>query len=407
MPGRLHARLYIAPFAALAGGLFMTGCDEAGGQAAPAAPPPPAVTVVTLRQQPVTITTELPGRTAAFRTAEVRPQVGGVVRERLFAEGAEVQAGQQLYQIDPAPYQASLDSAQATLQRNEATAASAAVTVNRYRPLVRARAVSQQDLDLAEAALRQAQADVAQARAAVQTARINLDYTTVTSPIPGRTGRSTVTPGALVTAQQDASLVTITQLDPIYVDVTQPAARVMRLRRDLASGALRRDSEGQALVRLTLEDGTEYPEAGQLQFSEVIVDQGTGSITIRAVFPNPNGELMPGLFVRARIEEGVTDHALMVPQQAVTRTPRGEATALVVDGEGTVAARIIKADRAIGTAWLVTEGLSAGDRVIVEGVQRARPGGKVNATETTQQALNERGQAPPAPPPSATPAAGR
>jgi membrane fusion protein (multidrug efflux system) len=216
-----------------------------------------------------------------------------------------------------------------------------------------------------------------------------------------------VTPGALVTAQQDASLVTITQLDPIYVDVTQPAARVMRLRRDLASGALRRDSEGQALVRLTLEDGTEYPEAGQLQFSEVIVDQGTGSITIRAVFPNPNGELMPGLFVRARIEEGVTDHALMVPQQAVTRTPRGEATALVVDGEGTVAARIIKADRAIGTAWLVTEGLSAGDRVIVEGVQRARPGGKVNATETTQQALNERGQAPPAPPPSATPAAGR
>lgn len=386
-----------APAFCLLGGLFLlAACDDKQAATPAAAPPPPAVTVVTLRQQPVTITTELPGRTAAFRTAEVRPQVGGVIRERLFTEGAEVQAGQPLYQIDPAPYQAALDSAQATLQRHEATAASATVTVNRYRPLVRARAVSQQDLDLAEAALRQAQADVAQARAAVQTARINLDYTNVASPIPGRTGRSTVTAGALVIAQQADSLATITQLDPIYVDVTQPAARVMRLRRDLANGTLRRDDSGQALVRLTLEDGTEYAEAGRLQFSEVIVDQGTGSITIRAVFPNPQGQLMPGLFVRARIEEGVTDRALMVPQQAVTRTPRGEAAAMVVDAEGTVATRIIQAERAIGNAWLVTDGLSEGDRVIVEGVQRARPGGKVNATETTQQALNERGAAAPA-----------
>ncbi|MDB5415732.1 MAG: family efflux transporter, subunit [Rubritepida sp.] len=379
--------------AAIGAALVVAGCDERQA-AAPAAPPPPNVTVVTLRQQPVAVTTELPGRTSAFQTAEVRPQVGGVIRERLFTEGAEVQAGQPLYQIDPAPYQAALDSAQATLERNQATAASAGVTVNRYRPLVRARAVSQQDLDLAEAGLRQAQADVAQGRASVETARINLDYTKVTSPIAGRTGRSTVTAGALATSQQAASLVTITQLDPIYVDVTQPAARVMRLRRDLANGTLRQDGDGQAVVHLTLEDGTEYPEAGRLQFSEVIVDPGTGSITIRAVFPNPNGQLMPGLFVRARIEEGVTDRAIMVPQQGVTRTPRGEATALVVDGEGTVAARIIKADRAIGTAWLITDGLREGDRVIVEGVQRARPGGKVNATETTQQALNERAQAP-------------
>ncbi|TCH99649.1 efflux RND transporter periplasmic adaptor subunit [Roseococcus sp. SYP-B2431] len=386
----------------------IVGCEEKQA-AAPEAPPPPAVTVVSLRQQPVTITTELPGRTSAFQTAEVRPQVGGVIRERLFTEGAEVQAGQPLYQIDPAPYQAQLDSAEAALRRNEAAAASAAVTVNRYRPLVRARAVSQQDLDLAEAALRQAQADVASGRAAVETARINLDYTRVTSPIAGRTGRSAVTAGALVTSQQTASLVTITQLDPIYVDVTQSAARVMRLRRDLAEGTLRQDGEGQAVVHLTLEDGTEYPEAGRLQFSEVIVDPGTGSITLRAVFPNPNGQLMPGLFVRARIEEGVTDRALMVPQQAVTRTPRGEATAMVVDAEGTVAARIIKAERAIGTAWLVTEGLSEGDRVIVEGIQRARPGGKVNATETTQQALNERGAAAASASASANaaPAAGR
>lgn len=393
LPPPRHFRLSRA--AVLIGAaLAVTGCDENQAATPAAAPPPPNVTVVTLRQQPVAITTELPGRTAAFQTAEVRPQVGGVIRERLFTEGAEVEAGQPLYQIDPAPYQAALDSAQATLQRSEASEASAAVTVNRYRPLVRARAVSQQDLDLAEASLRQAQADVASGRAAVETARINLDYTRVTSPIAGRTGRSSVTPGALVTAQQTNSLVTITQLDPIYVDVTQPASRVLRLRRELAAGTLRQDAEGQAVVHLTLEDGSEYPQTGRLQFSEVIVDPGTGSITIRAVFPNPNGELMPGLFVRARIEEGVTDRALMVPQQAVTRTPRGEATAMVVDAEGTVAARIIRADRAIGTAWLVSEGLREGDRVIVEGIQRARPGGRVNATETTQQALNERAAAP-------------
>ena len=399
MPPLSALRFLGAPRAAglaalLGAGLTLAACDENQAATPPQAPPPPAVTVVTLRQQAVPVTVDLPGRTTAFQTAEVRPQVGGVIRERLFTKGAEVQAGQPLYQIDPAPYQAALDSAQATLQRYEATAASAAVTVNRYRPLVRARAVSQQDLDLAEAALRQAQADVAAGRAAVDTARINLDYTRVTSPIAGRTGRSSVTPGALVTAQQTTSLVTITQLDPIYVDLTQPASRVLRLRRELANGTLRRDENGQAVVRLLLEDGTEYPEAGRLQFSEVIVDQGTGSLTFRAVFPNPQGQLLPGLFVRARVEEGVTDHALMVPQQAVTRTARGEATALVVDAEGTVSARIIQAERAIGTSWLVTDGLKAGDRVIVEGVQRARPGGKVNATETTQQALNERGAAP-------------
>ena len=374
--------------------LAMAGCDDDQAATPTSAAPPPQVTVVALQRQPVAVTVDLPGRTTAFQTAEVRPQVGGVIRERLFSEGAEVQAGQPLYQIDPAPYQAALDSAQATLRRNEATAASAAVTVNRYRPLVRARAVSQQDLDLAEATLRQAEADVAVGRASVETARINLGYTQGTSPIAGRTGRSSVTAGALVTAQQASSLVTITQLDPIYVDMTQPASRVLRLRRELANGSLRRDAEGQAIVHLILEDGTEYAEAGRLQFSEVIVDQGTGSLTFRAVFPNPRGELLPGLFVRARVEEGITDRALMVPQQAVTRTPRGEATTLVVDAEGTVSARIIKTDRAIGTAWLVTEGLNEGDRVIVEGVQRARPGSKVNATETTQQALNARAAAP-------------
>ncbi|WP_424811857.1 efflux RND transporter periplasmic adaptor subunit [Roseococcus sp. YIM B11640] len=373
------------PALALSAALLTAGCDDAGGTqaATPQAPPPPEVSVVTLRRTAVPLMMELPGRTSAFLTAEIRPQVGGVLQERLFQEGTAVTAGQKLYQIDPAPYRAALDSAQATLQRSEATAASALVTVQRYRPLVRARAVSQQDLDLAEAALRQAEADVAQAKAAVETARINLAYTTVSSPIAGLAGRSSVTPGALVTAQQTNSLVTITQLDPIYVDMTQPASRLMRLRRDFASGALRRDSEGQAVVRLKLEDGTEYPEPGRLQFSEVIVDQGTSSVTVRAVFPNPHGQLMPGLFVRAQLEEGVTDQALMVPQQAVTRTPRGEATALVVKEDGTVEARILNAARAIGTSWLVTEGLADGERVIVEGVQRARPGGKVRATEIT------------------------
>ncbi|WP_431282555.1 efflux RND transporter periplasmic adaptor subunit [Humitalea sp. 24SJ18S-53] len=387
-----HRRRLAAPASALVLALLAAGCKEQQSQAAPAAPPPAAVTVVTLRQQPVPITIELPGRTAAYRTAEVRPQVGGVVRERLFAEGQDVQAGQPLYQIDPAQLQASLDSAEASLQRNEATAASAEITVNRYRPLVRARAVSQQDLDNAEASLRQAQADVALARAAVQSARINLDFTRVTSPIPGRTGRSSVTPGALVTADQANALVTITQLDPIYVDMTQPSSRLLRLRRDVASGALRRDDAGAAVVKLVLEDGSEYAAPGQLQFSEVIVDPGTGSVTLRAVFPNPQGLLMPGMFVRARVEEGVTDRALLVPQQAVTRTPRGEATTMVVDAENKVSARIIQAERAVGTTWLVTAGLQAGDRVIVEGVQRARPGATVTVTETTQAALDQRGR---------------
>jgi membrane fusion protein (multidrug efflux system) len=335
----------------------------------------------------------MPGRTAAYRVAEVRPQVGGVLRERMFTEGQEVRAGQPLYQIDPAFHQASLDSAEAALARAEATAASARITVNRYRPLVRARAVSQQDLDNAEAALRQAQADVAAARAAVQTARINLDYTRVTSPIDGRTGRSAVTPGALVTANQASALVTITQLDPIYIDVTQPSARLLQLRRDLADGTLRRDAADHAAARLILEDGSEYPHPGQLQFTEVIVDQGTGSVTLRAVFPNPDGLLMPGMFVRARVEEGVTDRALLVPQQAVQRTPRGEATTFVVNAEDVVEPRILRADRAIGTSWLVTDGIREGDRVIIEGVMRVRPGARVKATETTQQALDERRRA--------------
>lgn len=404
LPGAsLPMRARVSGAAALAGLLMLAACDEPrSAQAQQAAtPPPPDVTVIAIRREAVSVNTEMPGRTAAYQTAEVRPQVGGVIRERMFTEGQEVKAGQQLYQIDPAPYQASLDSAEAALARAQAAAGSAEITVNRYRPLVRARAVSQQDLDTAEATLRQARADVASAEASVETARINLTYTRVLSPIDGRTGRSSVTPGALVTASQTTALLTITRLDPIYVDVTQPSARLLQQQRAIASGALRRDTADQAQARLILEDGSEYPHPGRLQFSEVIVDQGTGSVTLRAIFPNPEGMLMPGMFVRARVEEGVTDQALLVPQQAVMRTPRGEASTYVVNAQGVVEPRILRTDRAIGTNWLVTDGIREGDRVIVEGVLRVRPGARVNATETTMQALGERNAAP-----AATPRAG-
>jgi len=362
----------------------LAACDDkpnGAANAAPAPPPPAQVTVVTLRHQPAPVTTVLPGRTTAFRVAEVRPQVGGVLRERLFTEGEEASADEPLFRIDPAPFQAALETAEASLARAEASAHSADLTVNRYRPLVRARAVSQQDLDLAEAALRQAQADVASAQAAVDTARINLGYTVVNSPIAGRTGRSSVTVGALVTASQSAPLVTVTQLDPIYVDMTQPSAALLRQRRDVADGVLRRDAADRAAAVLILEDGTEYAHRGEIQFSEVIVDQGTGSVTLRAVFPNPDGLLMPGMFVRARVEEGTIDRALLVPQQAVLRTPRGEPMAYVVNAQDVVEQRILKTSRAIGNNWLVTEGLAAGDRVVMEGVQRIRAGAKVAVSE--------------------------
>ncbi|MDN3565429.1 efflux RND transporter periplasmic adaptor subunit [Paeniroseomonas aquatica] len=366
--------------------LPLAACQEEAAK--PAAPPPAAVTVLPLKPETVAITTELPGRTTPFRTAEVRPQVGGVIKERLFTEGAATEAGKPLYQIDPAPFQASLQSAEASQARAEAAATSARTTVNRYQPLVRARAVSQQDLDNALATLRQAEADIASAKASVTTARLNLGYTRVDAPIPGRTGRSSVTPGALVTADQTNALVTITQLDPIYVDVTQPSSTLLRLKRELAAGRLRRVADDQAEVHLTLEDGSDYAQAGRLQFSEVIVDPGTGSVTLRAVFPNPDGVLMPGMFVRAKLEEGTAEGVILVPQQAVARNAKGEATAMVVDAEGKVQPRIIRADRAIGNRWLVSEGLQANDRVIVEGLQRARPGAQVQATETTQQALD-------------------
>jgi membrane fusion protein, multidrug efflux system len=337
-----------------------------------AAPPnlPPEVGVMTLHPQPVIITTDLPGRTVAYRVAEVRPQVSGVILKRLFIEGGEVKAGQQLYQIDPAPFQANLESAQASLARARATLRSAALLTQRYKPLAEAHAVSQQNYDDAVAAESQAAADIALAKAAVDTAHINLAYTRVLSPISGRTGRSSVTEGALVDANQSRALVVVQQLDPIYVDVTQPSTILLRLEREFASGKLKQFSEAQTKAQLKLEDDGPYEPAGKLQFAEVTVDSGTGSVTLRAVFPNPQHILLPGMFVHMRIDEGVNEQGLLVSQRAISHNSLGEATTMVVGADDTVSTRVINTERAIGDQWLVSKGVAPGDRVVVVGLQR-------------------------------------
>jgi membrane fusion protein, multidrug efflux system len=360
--------------------LGLAGCKDKQSQAA-VPPPKPSVDVVTLRAQSVKLTTELPGRTSPYRTAEVRPQVYGIILKRLFTEGDTVRAGQQLYQIDPTPYEASLASAQATLLHARASVKTAQSTVSRFRPLVAAFAVSRQDLDNAVGTLEQDQADVASAQAAIGTAEINLAYTRVLSPITGRTGRSAVTEGALVTADQTTSLVTITQLDPIYVDVTQPSTTILRLKREVTSGEIKTARDNQVPVKLLLEDGSRYDQPGTLQFSEVTVDQGTGAVTLRAVFPNDTGLLLPGMFVREQLQEGIRQNGILAPQQGVTHNARGDATALVVDTDGKVQSRTLTTDRAIGNDWLVTKGLDDGDKLIVKGVQMVRPGIEVTASE--------------------------
>ncbi len=344
---------------------------------------PPEVGVVTLAPERVVLTTELPGRTAPYLVAEVRPQVNGVLQKRLFTEGAEVRAGQQLYQIDPAPYRAAYEQARAALQVAEAALPAARSRAERLRGLVASRAVGEQDAIDAEAALAQAEASVAAAGAAVESARIQLAYTPIPAPISGRTGRSSVTPGALVTAYQPVPLVTIQQLDPIYVDVQQSSADLLRLRRVLASGALTRDERSASRVRLLLEDGTPYAHEGTLQFQDVTVTPTTGAVTLRLVFPNPETLLLPGMFVRAIVEEGVDEQAILAPQQGVQRDPRGNAFALVVGDGNQVETRELGIDRALGNRWRVTRGLAAGDRVIVDGLLAVRPGMAVSPVETT------------------------
>ena len=361
--------------AALAGALAATGCSS---KAPPPAAKPVEVGVVTVTPSSITLTKELPGRTSAFRVAEVRARVNGIVLKRLFTEGADVTEGQRLFLIDPAPYQAALNSAKATLAHAEANVANARLQADRYTELLRDNAVSKQEYDNALAALKASEADVASGQAAVQMASINVGYTVVTSPVSGRIGRSAVTEGAYVQAAQATLLATVQQLDPVYVDLTQSSAEALSLRRALESGLLQRAPGGGAKVELLLEDGRAYPRPGTLQFADVTVDPGTGSIALRALFPNPKGELLPGMFVRARLTEGVSPQALLVPQTGVTRDQKGLPTALVVNAEKKVERRQLVTDRAVGDAWLVTSGLKAGDQVIVEGVQKVRPGAEVS-----------------------------
>ena len=344
-------------------------------------PPAPEVGVFVVRAEALALTTELPGRTAHYGLAEVRPQVNGIIQKRLFTEGDDVRAGVQLYQIDPATYEAALDSARASLAQSEANLVVARLRADRYRELVAIQAVSEQDYDDAEATRQQAEAGVAADRAAVRRAQIDLDYTRVISPISGRIGRSSVTPGALVTASQAQALAAVQQLHPIYVDMTQSITELLRLRRDLAAGRLQSAGPNQAQVRLRFEDGTEYPLTGRLQFSEVSVDETTGTVTLRAVFPNPKQELLPGMYVRAFVPQAVDEEGLLVPQQGVTHDARGEAVALVVNGESKVEQRVLQAERTVGDRWLVSDGLKPGERVIVEGGQKVQPGAVVRPVE--------------------------
>ena len=363
----------------LAGYLVLSGCGKQSATVGQTPGGPPEVGVVVVQPQRVALKTELAGRTSAYLIAEVRPQVGGIVQKRLFTEGADVKAGEVLYQIDPATYQAAYSSAKALLARAEANLIPARLKTGRYEELVKINAVSQQDYDDATAALKLAEADVESGKAALETARINLAYTSVTAPISGRISRSSVTVGALVSASQGTALATIQQLDQVYVDVTQSSSEMLRLKRALASGQLKKAAATQSKVKLILEDGTPYPLEGSLKFSEVTVDQSTGSITLRTVFPNPNHTLLPGMYVRAILEEGVNDNAILIPQQGVTRNPAGNAMVMIIGAEDKVEPRVIKAERTVGDSWLVSEGLKAGDRVIMEGLQKARPGTPVKA----------------------------
>jgi len=404
-------------------GLALAGCDKPGDGAGSPPAGPPEVAVVTVHPERVVITTELPGRTSAFLVAEIRPQVNGLIQKRLFTEGSDVKAGQVLYQIDPAPFQASLDNAVATVAaarknadrakaalgasiagvtRQQATLELARINRKRFEEAFKTKAVSGSERDravteaaVAEAALRAAEAQVEsdrkgiasaeaaieQAKASMKMAGINLGYTRVTAPISGRIGRSSVTDGALVTAYQPIALATIQQMDPIYVDIPQSTTEQLRLKRNIAAGRIKGDGPDQARVKLLLEDGMPYPLEGTLKFSDVTVDPSTGSFILRMVFPNPEHTLLPGMYVRAVVEEGVAEQAILVPQQGVSRDPKGNPVALIVDAEGKVQQRILNTDRAIGDKWLVSAGIAPGDRVIVEGIQKVRPGDNVKVVQ--------------------------
>jgi membrane fusion protein (multidrug efflux system) len=379
-------RSYSRPLRLTASVLFilsaLSACGQKKAEGPPpsAAMPPPEVAVVTVAPKSLTVTTELPGRLEASRVAQVRARAAGIVLKREFREGSDVKAGTVLFRIDPAPFKATYESSQATVARAEANLAQANLKVQRYKPLVETNAISKQEYDDALTAQKQAAADVATSRAARQTASLNLGYATVTAPISGRVGRAQVTEGALVGVGEATPLATVQQVDPIYVNLTQSSTEVLRLQRALAAGQLTGVGKGQAKVTLLTEDGQTYPHPGKLLFSDLSVDESSGAVTLRAEFPNPDRFLLPGMYVRAQLGQAVNQQAITVPQQAVTRTPGG-ASVMLVGQDGKVVSQTIKADTAQGDSWVVSEGLKAGDRVIVEGLQKVKPGAPVKAIE--------------------------
>jgi membrane fusion protein (multidrug efflux system) len=357
--------------------MMLAGCDrpQAPGPQKSAMP----VGVFIVKSQKVTITTELSGRTVPYKIADVRPQISGIVQQRVFREGSDVKAGEMLYQIDPAIYKAAFDSAKANLAKSQANLVTVGLKVDRYRELIKINAVSRQDFDDMDAAFKQAESDVAINKAALETTRINLDYTRIASPIAGRVGISSVTPGALLTANQAVALTTVQQLDPIYVDVVQPSADLVRMKHALESGLLKRAGPDAVKVHLKLDDNTTYALEGKLELSDVTVDQGTGTVTLRAVFPNPKHDLLPGMFVRAILEQGVNEQGILVPQQGVTHDARGNATALVLGKDGTVEARVLELGDAVADQWEVKSGLKVGDQLIVDSLQKIKPGAPARA----------------------------
>ncbi|MEK8051086.1 efflux RND transporter periplasmic adaptor subunit [Ideonella sp. DXS22W] len=394
---RLHPLSPVPLALAVAAALVLSACGNSQSAAPPAAPRTVAVGVLAVQPEAVALATELPGRTTAPQVAEIRPQVGGIVKAKRFTDGSVVRAGQVLYEIDPASYQAAVASAQAAVDKAQATVKTSQLTAQRRAELVKIEAMSQQDAQDAQATLAQAQADLAAAQAALQTARINLGRTQITSPISGRVDISTVTVGALVTAEQTTALTTVRQMDPIQVDITQSSAELLRLKRDLASGKLQKlpsgkgDGKGtdagvETSVKLLLEDGSTYTRTGRLSVASPAVNTSTGAVTLRAVFANPDGLLMPGMYVRAQLPTAVADQVLLVPQQAVTRAADGSASVLVVGADNKVAKKVITAERAVGNRWLVTAGLAAGSRVVMEGGQKVKVGDVVQPQEITAAA---------------------
>lgn len=379
----MACRSYAKVLPALTLSLIAAACSK------PAPPPalPPEVGVVTLRQEPVTLTSNLPGRVAAAETSEVRPQVSGLIRRRLFAEGSLVRAGQLLYQIEDSPFRAAVGTAQGNFARAQASINATRLQSERYRDLVAINAVSRQDADNADSSAQQARADVIAQRAALDAARVNLGFTQVRAPISGRIGRSLFTPGALVQAGQTQPLATIQKLDSVYVDVTQSSAELLNLKAALSGGDVTQHGPDSLSVRLTLPNGQAYPIEGKLQFSEVTVDPTTGAVTLRATFPNPAGLLLPGMYVQARLAEGVRTNAILAPQQGIVRNERGQAVALIVNAQNKLEQRVVTTDRAIGNRWIVTSGLKPGERLVVEGQLNLQPGATVRPAAPQQVAV--------------------